>query len=91
VDLRRKVEGGEWELNHELLFKLLERYGVPKDVASVVKRMYEGMLVKLKVGKEERCIPYTVGVQQGDNMAPLLFLFTMQAFGEILEKKWIDE
>ena len=78
-------------VNHELLFKLLERYGVPKDVASVVKRMYEGMLVKLKVGKEERCIPYTVGVQQGDNMAPLLFLFPMQAFGEILEKKWIDE
>jgi hypothetical protein len=77
--------------NHELLFKLLERYGVPKDVARVVKRMYEGMFVKLKVGKEERCISYTVGIQQSDNMAPLLFFFPMQAFGEILEKKWIDE
>ena len=41
-------------VNHELLFKLLELYGVLKDVASVVKRMYEGMFVKLKVGKEER-------------------------------------
>ena len=78
-------------VNHELLFKLLERYGVPKDVARVVKRMYEGMFVKLKVGKEERCISYTVGIQQSDNMAPLLFFFPMQAFGEILEKKWIDE
>ena len=78
-------------VNHALLFKLLERYGVPKDVASMVKRIYEGMFVKLKVGKEERCIPYTVGVQKGDNMSPLLFLFPMQAFGEILEKKWIDE
>ena len=53
--------------------------------------MYEGMFVKVKVGKEERCIPYTVGIQQGNNMAPLLFLFPMQAFGEILEKKWVDE
>ena len=78
-------------VNHELLFKLLERYRVQKDVASVVRKMYEGMFVKLKVGKEERCIPYTVGVQQGDNMTPLLFLFPMQAFREILEKKWIDE
>ena len=32
-----------------------------------------------------------VGVQQGNNMAHLFFLFPMQAFGEILEKKWIDE
>jgi len=24
-------------------------------------------------------------------MAPLLFLFPVQAFGEILEKKWSDE
>ena len=79
-------------MNHERLFKLLKPYGVPKDVASMVKRMYEGMFVKLKVGKEEKCIRYTVGIQQGDNTAPLLFLLpTMQAFGEILEKKWINE
>ena len=57
----------------------------------MVKRIYDGMFVKVKVGKEERCIPYTVGIQQGNNMAPLLFLFPMQAFGEILEKKWVDE
>jgi hypothetical protein len=32
-----------------------------------------------------------IGVQQGDNMAPVLFLFIMQAFAETLEKnleKW---
>ena len=74
-------------VNNELLFKLLERYGVPKDVVSVVRKMYEGMFVKLKVRKEERCIPYTLGVQQGNNMTPILFLFPMRAFGEILEKK----
>jgi hypothetical protein len=31
---------------------------------------------------------YTVSVQQGDNMAPILFLFVMQAFSETLEDKW---
>jgi hypothetical protein len=39
----------------------------------------------------EREIPYTIGVQQGDNMAGLLFIFCMQAFAETLEKKWKDE
>ena len=49
------------------------------------------MFIKIKVGKEERCIPYTLGVQQGDNMTLLLFLIPTRAFGEILEKKWINE
>jgi hypothetical protein len=43
------------------------------------------------IGKEEHDIPYTVGVQQGDNMAPILFLFVMQAFSETLEDKWEKE
>jgi hypothetical protein len=69
-------------VHHEFLFQLLEKYGVPKELTNVVRKMYENMHVKLKIGKEDRDIPYTVGVQQGDNMAPVLFLFTMQAFAE---------
>ena len=38
--------------------------------------------------KEKRTINYTIGVQQGDNMAPVLFLFIMQAFAETLEANW---
>ncbi len=30
----------------------------------------------------------SVGVRQGDNMAPVLFLFLMSAFAETLEIKW---
>ena len=30
----------------------------------------------------------TVGVRQGDNMAPVLFLFMMNAFAESLETVW---
>ena len=48
------------------------------------------MGIKLKIGKKERIIPYLVRVKQGDNMAPVLFLFTMQAMAEAspLEKEW---
>jgi hypothetical protein len=43
---------------------------------------------KIKIGKEERTMPCSVGVKQGDNMAPVLFLFLMQALSEKLEKEW---
>ena len=33
-------------------------------------------------------IPQSVGVRQGDNMAPVLFLFLMTAFAETLEIVW---
>ena len=33
----------------------------------------------------------TVGVRQGDNMAPILFLFLMTAFAETLEIVWKDQ
>jgi hypothetical protein len=29
-----------------------------------------------------------VGIRQGDNMAPVLFLFLMTAFAETLEMEW---
>ena len=41
---------------------------------------------KLKEEKVE--IPQSVGVRQGDNMAPVLFLFLMTAFAETLEIVW---
>jgi len=70
--------------NHDLLFPLLEKYGVPPKLTSVIRRLYTDTLVKLRIGKELRLIPYTVGVKQGDNMAPVLFLFVMQAFADTL-------
>ncbi len=45
----------------------------------------------LKIKKEVREIPQEVGVQQGDNMAPVLFLFLMTAFAETLEIEWKHE
>ena len=43
--------------------------------------------VQLEIGKEKYEIEYNTGVQQGDNMVPILFLYVMQAAMETLHKK----
>ena len=50
--------------------------------------MYTDLKVVLKIGKETREILQSVGVRQGDNMAPVLFLFLMTAFAESLDKEY---
>jgi hypothetical protein len=49
--------------------------------------MYTSNVLVLKIEKEVWEISQEVGVQQGDNMAPALFLFLMTAFAETLELK----
>jgi hypothetical protein len=44
--------------------------------------------VVLKVEKEVVELPQTVGVRQGDDMAPVLFLFLMSAFVETFKIEW---
>jgi len=45
--------------------------------------------MEFNIDKDNQCkIPYTVGVQQGDNMAPVLFLFLLQAFTESSKEAW---
>jgi hypothetical protein len=50
--------------NHSLLLKILER--------SAIKTVYTNLRVVLKIEKEVREIAQSVGVRQGDNMAPVL-------------------
>ena len=50
--------------------------------------MYKDLVVVLKIGKNVEEILQEVGVRQGDNMAPVLFLFLMSAFAESLEIVW---
>ena len=48
------------------------------------------MQCEYNIGKKEsRDIPYENCIQQGDNMAPILFLFVMQAVMEMLEQTLI--
>jgi hypothetical protein len=75
-------------VNHELLFQILLKYGILKELVNAVKRMYRDCKLQVNIGKEKRHIDYKTGVQQCDKSAPTLFIFLMLAVSETLEKKW---
>ena len=74
--------------SHDLLLDILERYGAPPRFVAAIAITYQDLVVVLKIEKEVVELPQTVGVRQGDNMAPVLFLFLMSAFAETLEAEW---
>jgi hypothetical protein len=61
--------------NHALLFDILERYSALPKFVNAVKRIYQDLVVVLKIEKETVELPQFIGVRQGDNIAPVLFLF----------------
>ena len=75
-------------VNHELLIEILEQYGAPPKICSAIKRMYTDLTVRITLDGVSAEIPQTVGVRQGDNLSPVLFLFFMSAFAESLETEW---
>jgi hypothetical protein len=75
-------------VNHSLLLDILERYGAPPQFVSAIECTYQDLTVVLKIEQEVVELPQTVGVRQGNNMAPVLFLFLISAFAEALETEW---
>jgi hypothetical protein len=75
-------------VNHTLLFEILKKYGIPEELVEVVEIMYKGCKVHVEVVKERKTIDYLTGVQQGDNVAPLLFIFLMLTVSETMKKNW---
>ena len=73
-------------VNHAMMLNILERYGAPPKLRSDISRMYQDLKDVLTIGKIEEKIIQTVGVRQGDCMAPVLLLFMVMAFAETLEK-----
>ena len=73
-------------VDHKVLMRVLERYGAPPKLKSAIARMYTDLKIVLKLGKVKAEMNQTVGVRQGDCMAPVLFLFMMMAFAETLGK-----
>jgi hypothetical protein len=67
-------------VNHDLLCQILLKYGLPATLVQNVRKLYSNYKVKIKVGTDFTELDYTIGVHQGDNMPPVLFLFVMQAF-----------
>jgi hypothetical protein len=82
VDLAKTYE----TLNHALLFGILKKYGIPEEVVEVVEIMYNDCKIRVQVGKENRTIDYLTGVQQGENVAPVLLLFLMLAVSKTTKK-----
>ncbi len=74
--------------NHDLLIKILERYGTPPNFVVAVSTMYTHLKVAIKIDKDIWEILENVGVRQGSNMAPVLFLFLMSASAETLKLEW---
>ena len=74
-------------MNHVLLVEILQQYGAPFKICSVVDRMYHDLTVLVKLGKEEAEIPQIIGVRQGNSLSPVLFIFLMSALAESLKAK----
>ena len=72
-------------VNHVMMVKILERYGALQNFQSAISRMYQDLKVFLRIGKIEDKMSQTVGIREGDSMAPNLFLFMVMAFAEFLE------
>ena len=72
-------------VNYEIMYKIIARYGIPEPLINVIKKMYSNCTVQVSAGNEREEVEYGAGVQQGDNMAPPLFLLVMQAAIETLE------
>ena len=76
---------------HDLLVEVLERYGAPPKICSVVRRLYTDLKVLVNLNGCKAEIEQSVGVRQGDNLSPVLFLFMISAFAESLEIEWRNE
>ncbi|KAL7529522.1 hypothetical protein ACHAWF_003009 [Thalassiosira exigua] len=72
--------------NHKLPIEILEKYGAQsKEFCNAIEMLYTNLKVVLKIGIETAEISQGVGVRQGDNLSPVLFLFLMSAFAKTLE------
>ena len=77
-------------VNRDMLMKILARFGLPEPLINVIRRLYKPVRMKFKSGKQIHEFLNLVGVKQGDNLAPVLFLFVMQAALESLERVWAE-
>ena len=73
-------------IHHGLMFELLKNFGVPTRPLNVIKKLYKNFMIEIKVGKKKTLIDYSTGVNQGDNLAPILFIIVMQFLAKLLKK-----
>ena len=50
-------------IQHDVLYAILKKYGLPLSLINVINKMYQNCHVHLKIGKNLERIPYKTGVQ----------------------------
>jgi hypothetical protein len=71
-----------------MLWAILAKYGIPPATIATIKKMYFNIVVNVRVGKEKEEFMSMSGVKQGDNLAPILFLFVIQAAVKTMHQNW---
>ena len=61
-------------VNRELLWKVLDKYGVPTQSIKVLKKLHSNVSYTMQIGNKKETIESTVGVKHGDNLGPILFI-----------------
>jgi hypothetical protein len=82
VDLVKAFES----VPRDVLCAVLAKGGLPPHLSYVTKRMNVDLKMTFDLNGEPVEVPCTVGVKQGFQLSPTLFLFVMQACLESLEK-----
>jgi hypothetical protein len=75
-------------VNREMMMLILEKMGIPSNLIGVINKMYTDVTIQLDVEKIKAAFLSTSGVKQGDNLAPVLFIYVMQAVLNSLDESW---
>ena len=71
----------------EALWKVLLKFGIPRHFVRVLMRLHTDAVMKFKINDQadDAEVASSIGVRQGSNSGPVLFLFIMQAAMETME------
>ena len=74
-------------INHSLFLLIFATDGIPEAMISVIEKLYLNCFMQLKLRGKICKADYEAGVQQGNNIALILFLYIMHAAIESLHPK----
>ena len=74
-------------VNQELLWGFFKIWNTQKTI-EVLKKLHTNVTYQFKMGKKLTKIKGKIGLKQGDNLGPILFIMMVIAVAETLNKKW---